>query len=836
MPISKLPCLYQGPGRENPVLLGEYDMIRRTDDPSSPAYWVTSGDTEVTDAGCNEGAGCTLRFEDRLRISKGAAGGCAATVTLDVEANPLVFSYYPPHSLDVIFVLDVTASMMSGGSQKMALAKRALIQTINLLWEQNRETRVTIVPFARDAYIPNPEGGFSYDYLGTLFTWRRSTTSGNLIGQILGYRNGSYVSSTDIPTYMTLSAPIADSVELSLYNYYTYYQIQYSDIYEADGSARVDTVLQNYLSNIYAPDVKPYLGNFITAVANGTPLLPEQIPYSMNDTGYENNTILDNMIWAIPYGEDTNTEAGLLEARRLLRTPGFTQSDDILRRAVVLITDGQANRSINPEYPNVYATPDSTNSDFFPEVPGEPWRYFLYLQQTLPSLIAEIASRSATSMELVLALRRAFEAASLVKDPADGNASLFVLGIEIDAQTPGPYTREDVLNIMRTIASTGSYLREAAENGSEHPIIEELERLVRDLFVLTGGLRAVIRDTINTALFRYVPGSLSIDGEQDKIRLKSRNAPEITDPEDPDYTVYVKPALLPDVSDDNVEYGVITVDLGTVPYPLASPDSRTRIRLTYDIVSKGAADGSHLHTNHDSETYVTFWEPSHLAADSTELSYVNPPRLLHFPTPVVACHPDYTVEKFVGTSKDDIRYKVLEVSACQDIYYRVVVRNRTAQDVTFPLLYDVQNVDSAKEARLSRDRLLLAENFVVPAEGEREFSFQDRTKCGEQSISDYVILETGNGVLYDNAAVVVTDGSLSYTVQYLDRCTGRRICPDQRVDGASACQKVPACRYVKCIPCWAFVCAEPGYLDLCKGDRVLKLYYTCCRSSWEWGC
>ena len=88
-----------------------------------------------------------------------------------------------------------------------------------------------------------------------------------------------------------------------------------------------------------------------------------------------------------------------------------------------------------------------------------------------------------------MALQRAYEAALRVKNPSDGNASLFVLGIEIDAQTPGPYTRDDVLNIMRTIASTGSYLREATENGSESPIIEELERLVRDLFVLSGEAR-----------------------------------------------------------------------------------------------------------------------------------------------------------------------------------------------------------------------------------------------------------------------------------------------------------------------------------------------------------
>ena len=127
-----------------------------------------------------------------------------------------------------------------------------------------------------------------------------------------------------------------------------------------------------------------------------------------------------------------------------------------------------------------------------------------------------------------------------------------------------PYTRDDVLNIMRTIASTGSYLREATENGSESPIIEELERLVRDLFVLTGSLQLTIVDTINKALFYYVPGSIKITGWQDGLRLKSISDSDIIDPADPDYTIYVKPALLPDVGDANIHGDTIVIDLSLI--------------------------------------------------------------------------------------------------------------------------------------------------------------------------------------------------------------------------------------------------------------------------------
>lgn len=830
MEIVKTPCPYQGPGKQNPDLIGEYDIVRPTEDPNDPNYWITSGKTTVYDAGSNNGMGGTLDFQDLLRISKGAEGNCTPRITLNLEASPLVFSYYPPHSLDVVFVLDVTASMMSGGSRKMALAKRALIQTINLLWQQNKDTRITIVPFGRDAYVPEPNGGFSYNYLGTLFTWRRSTTSGNRIGQILGYRNGSFVSSTDISAYMAASAPIAASTELSLYNYYTYYKIKYSDIYSSDGTARPDTVLSNYLNSVYAQNPTAYAGNFIQSVASGTPLNAEQLPYSMNDTGYENNTILENMIWAIPYGEDTNTEAGLKEAYTLFTAPGFAQSDDILRRAVVLITDGQANRSINSDYSNVYAEPGTSNSDYFPVVPGDPWRYFLYLRQTLPSLISEVANRSATSEELILALRRAWEIAGRIKDPSDGNASVFVLGIEIDAQTPGPYTKDDVLNILRTIATTGSYLREAAENGSDNPIIEELERLARYLLILTGSLHVTVTDTINTALFEYVPGSLSISGTQDGIALKSISAPDITDPLDPDYTVYMKPALLPDVSDANVQNGVITVDLGAIPFPIASPDSLTRIAVSYDIANKGHARGDHLHTNNDAETSAVFQEPNHLTASGSELTYDNPPRSLNFQTPIVSCRPDYTIEKFVGTSQDHVIFKNLPVPACKPVYYRVSVTNYTEEDTVFPLLYDVQSVHSIEEARQSNNRQILAENLAVPAGSSREFLFEYKTGCGDGTIADFAVLETGGGYIYDNAVINVLDSSAHYTIQYLNHCTGKRIRPDKQAYAADACTKIMACDHVICIPCWKFVCAEPCHLNLCEGENILKLYYTPCRS------
>ena len=749
---DKITCPYQGPNKENPEYIGEYDLIRPTNNPLDSDYWITSGTSTTFDAGANEGTGGYLEFDDLLKISKGATGACDATVTLDIEANPFIFSYYPPHSLDVIFVLDVTSSMMSGGSHKMAQAKRALIQTINLLWDSNKDTKVTIVPYARDKFMPNPNGGFDYDYLGTFFTWRRPTTSGHTIGQILGYRNGSFVNSTDMQTYMTQSTPIANSVAESLYNSYNYYKISYSDIYNEDGTQKIDSILQTYLDTVYTADPTKYTGNFITAIATGTELTPQQLSYSMNDTGYENNTILENMIWAIPYGEDTNTEAGLKAGYNLMKTPGFAQSDDIHRRAVILITDGQANRSINPDFQNVYATQTSINADFQPDNVGEPWKYFMYLLQTVPDLINDVNNRSSTNDELVLALERAYEIASKIKDPNDGNASVFVLGIEIDAQTPGPYTKEDVIEIMKTIASTASYLKQATSDGTI--IIEELEKLVGYLFILTSGMKAILNDTINTALFEYIPGSLNITGTQDGIILKQISAADITDPTDPEYTVYKKPALLPDVSDENVNEGVINIDLTKIPFQLTSPNSQTTLQISYDIRNKGSAHGTHLHTDNDINTYIDFLEPNHPSADSSMVAYDNPPRRLFFHTPIVACDSNLTIQKFVALDENEIVYKSVNALTSDTAYYQIILTNYTDEDMTITRLYDVLNVNSFSEAINSSDKIILGENITLLANQSLSFQIQTALADFENDIlNNYTVVEMEEETLYDNASV-----------------------------------------------------------------------------------
>ncbi|QHT63627.1 DUF11 domain-containing protein [Paenibacillus lycopersici] len=621
--------------------------VRPTDDPAQPGYWIGSGLSLLFDAGLNDGAGGFVTYNDLIRISKGATleeseeCDCTATVTLDIDAKTAVFQYYPNHPLDVVFVLDVTSSMMTNSSTKFVQAKRAIISTIIRMWAVNRDTTVTIVPYGRAPFLPNqaPQTGFAYDYLGTLFTWKRgSSLPGYYIGQILGYRNQTFVSATDLTAFEAQSVPLAASAQLSLYNFYNYYKIRYGDIYDDAGNPLPDTVLSNYIASVYDPADAVYNNNQIKSVASGIPLTPTELAYSMNDAGYANNSILQNMVWAIPYSEDTNTEAGIQAAYRLFKTPGFAQSDDILRRDVILITDGQANRSVNPAFPNALAAPGDTDAQFFPVPPGIAWRYFTELRQTLPTLVGEISNRSSTFEEIALAAARAGAVSARLKDPADGNASFYALGINIDAQTPGPYTRQNVIQLLESWVSAPSFFREADTSDPESQIADLLNALVQDIFRLSAGSRVVLHDQINTALFAYAPGSIRIRGIRDGLLLKSPNQPDIVDPADPDFTVYAKAPLLPDVDDGTVSAdGAIVIDFGVMPPGLLSSTGTTTISLAYELQSNRFANGSELHTNVDGQTYVRFTEPAHLAASSSTVDYTAPSRDIFFQTPIVAC-------------------------------------------------------------------------------------------------------------------------------------------------------------------------------------------------------
>jgi hypothetical protein len=45
------PCPFQGPGKQNPVNVGGYDLFRPTEDKQQDGYWIGSGQSILFDAG-----------------------------------------------------------------------------------------------------------------------------------------------------------------------------------------------------------------------------------------------------------------------------------------------------------------------------------------------------------------------------------------------------------------------------------------------------------------------------------------------------------------------------------------------------------------------------------------------------------------------------------------------------------------------------------------------------------------------------------------------------------------------------------------------------------------
>ncbi len=755
MEKNKQNCFHQGKGKMNPIRIGNYDIVRETNDKTNPNYYITSDESNLYDAGINEGKGGFTSFYDLVSISKGAVSNdCNTLINLDIKIKPAYFNYYPSHPVDVIFVLDVTSSMMNNGSHKFTQAKRALIQAIELLWKYDKNTTVTIIPYGKDAMIPLEDGGFDFDYLGTMFTWKRATDTGHRIGQILGYRNNSSIPITTMYEFLNQSKTKSDDVDLSLYSFYKYYKIKYKDIYNDDGSPKTDTILTSYIQNIYSQDKIKYQNSHMHYVANGLPLNPTDLTYSMNDNDYKNNTILENAVWAIPYSEDTNTESGLNAAFNLLIKPGFCQSNDIQRRFVVLITDGQANRSLNQDWSKNFPKIGDNDSDYMPSSSLDPWKYFMYLLKTYPTLCSEINNRSSTSSELIRAMQMAYQKAEDIKNPEKGNAILFVLGIDIGAQTPGPYTKKDVIEIMKTIATTGKFLHEASENETINEVMIHLFEIVNNMLTIIAGLKINLHDKINTALFEYEKGSLTIKGSQDNIKLKMKNAVDITDPTDSMYTVYKKPALLPDVSDVNFDNGTLSIDFGIMPFLIPDKNSETNISISYNINNKGCAIGNHLHTNWDNETYVRFIEPEHFLGSSPTISYDKTPIDLFFHTPIIQCTPDITIKKYVGCNDKDITCKNVKVASLSVVYYKVVLTNHTNNSIEIPLVIDVFGVNNIEEALLKKEFNVLGANITIHPHEAKEFIYSEIIKK-HHTINNFAIIKINDKIYYDSAVVTI---------------------------------------------------------------------------------
>ena len=343
--------------------------------------WTVDGDSEAM--------GITIDADGTLNVPTTVPKGTEVTVTAtsvqdtSKSDSKVVTVVVYSQKLDVVFVLDVTSSMFTAtGDDKFQTAKETLIDAANTIWDANPESTVTVIPFARNAFVPNQTVGLNYDYVGSAFVWKRAIGAPGTPQFILGYNK---------PIVIGLNpADGAAQMEVasSLYNSYPYYRLTKDQADQTDGI--ISSAYQNGKIDQTAYDI------------------------------YGANTLFANAVWAIPYGEDTNTEAGLQEAYNLIKNdPAFAHPTQD-STAVILITDGQANRS------------NALTSD------GQPANEPIYWDQSAAgpvNYLDFLTNYSASDSELVRAADMAHDVSKKITDPNDGNATLYAIGVGISAQT-----------------------------------------------------------------------------------------------------------------------------------------------------------------------------------------------------------------------------------------------------------------------------------------------------------------------------------------------------------------------------------------------------------------
>jgi|GEM_PF-7130735 hypothetical protein len=268
-------CHEQGAGKQNPTNIGGYDL----------AGPVVSGSVTVTDVGNTANRGKTV-LTDLVEINKEVTPqGSGFQVDLTIEARPAKLSYNPPPTLDVIFVYDVTTSMLDP-IERLENAQAAIKQSAEDIWAENPDSTITIIPYARDVFTPLPTGGLSFND-SNMYTAHYEPS--------LAYNRPN--SSLTNTTYLALEAALLSlngDIGTVFENDYLYYRVTKADV--------------------------------------------DSMPSQMNT--------FNDSIDAIPIGSDTNTHSGLMKAYEFLTVDSnFTQMDQE-NRVVILVTDGNAGRWI----------------------------------------------------------------------------------------------------------------------------------------------------------------------------------------------------------------------------------------------------------------------------------------------------------------------------------------------------------------------------------------------------------------------------------------------------------------------------------------------------------
>ncbi|WNY25982.1 hypothetical protein [Methanolapillus millepedarum] len=649
------------------------------------------------------------QFDDLVTINKEVVKSATPgeyDVTMTIDVVPGRMTYYPPPKLDVIFVYDVTSSMLDDIDDKGTLdtsdnepirlrnAQDAIMKSAESIWAQNPESTITIIPFARDVFEPLPTGGFEFNNTKM-------------------YTSAGY--SPDI-AYNTGIVPEAYMIG-SLDNE-TYKKLVNSTV-PANLSGNTAYVFGNDINHLYYRVTKADVNN----MTNGTSTF--------------NQSILD-----IPMGKDTNTEGGLTSAYNFLTTDSnFTANTEQNNRVVILVTDGNAGR--------------------------------YYLSN------GDVSIGGYNRYDVLTANLKAREMSSQIKDPSDGNAVVYALGIgvayaffsgngwqgyteTIDGRTeitpedgvltagaaPLGLSYIDVAKFLSKIPTSNAHYFNANDMSLIDDMMEQAVQSSTYFWAPVDDI--VVQDQINTTLFEYNAGSysatVSVDG----------GAPgAATATGDSDY------------SDGNISLNLENPQV--LATSLAST-STVQYVIKYTITDVSVSSGDdHVHISDDNRSYVKFTAPDHLEPSKAKAVYpTKNTYYIPFNTPTIA-KDAISVKKEVSLDGTHWSRSADLPNSGGTVHYRVTVTNGYSTAKTLEFVADkvggTSNTDVYKAENDLLGNATLAGGSYAPGtglgltDGESATLEYTRTLTGSGTHKNLVVIEDGSGVFRNATATVVVEAS-----------------------------------------------------------------------------
>ncbi|WP_338100327.1 SpaA isopeptide-forming pilin-related protein [Methanolapillus africanus] len=701
--MTSAACLEQGPGTQNPTAIGGYDL-------NGP---VSSGIITVKDNGNYTAPNHNYDLENLVVINKDATdladhgGQLESEVTLTLDVKPAEFVYYPPPAIDFIFVYDVTNSMAKAenaidGKTRLELAQSAIKNASNEIWTANKNSTVTIIPYSRDVFIPLESGGLQFN---ASLLYAPNTFPNQYAGTNFVDDSGIYPGGSSNLTYQAINQSILAGVS-------------------ADPSQTEFTIFES--------DYTYYKVNYSMVADSGN---PSDVLKKFNDS-----------VDALPLARDTNTQSGLKAAYEMLNDSTKFPSSSQNHRVVVLITDGDANRFYIDDDSKQVSESGSALHNINHKI-IDPANFGNIKNVT--GYIGEAAHPS----DIQYAHEACEKVADAIKDPAKGNAVIYVVGIQMSETNGTPS-----VNVIKSFENVSSfdYIYKIEQGTSD---TQAIQTAIRNAIQSSLNFYApiddfTVNDTINTALFDYVPGSLTIE-----YKLGSSSLTTFSD-----YKVG---------SDVDFLDGNISINFGKAPYsPTDSLTSESaqyvikyKITPKLDSNSNTIPAGDHLHVGWDNKSYAGYVAPHHLDSPNSTVVYsgigvTQKIGYVPFNTPTLST--GLFIKKEV--SRDNSTWvKNLDLpKGGGTAYYKVTVINKMAGQADLDRVADQIDGTDAATVYLDKSTNNLLENASAQRVGG-QYSGGILTLNSGNSATFYYNVSYGSDVkTYSNMAVIKDDSTNDY--------------------------------------------------------------------------